>query len=192
MLTHWSVAQAGSNDEKNWRSKLSLDCSFSLPFNSDFAESFPSSRREYPGGQAGGHCFIPLYLVEGERWCKIYYYLLAKQLLQDEELAKIFWMIWQYFWTGSVAWECSGERPTNHEEHQPTNQPTNQPTIQPTNQPPNHPTNHPTNQPTMRTRTSQPESAENLVIDIAACESGVIKEHGGLGHIIWTGYLFIS
>ena len=25
-LSHWSVAQAGSNDEKNWGSKISLDC----------------------------------------------------------------------------------------------------------------------------------------------------------------------
>ena len=28
ILTHWSVAQAGSNDEKNWGSKISLDCPF--------------------------------------------------------------------------------------------------------------------------------------------------------------------
>ena len=28
VLTHWSVAQAGSNDEKKWRSKISLDCPF--------------------------------------------------------------------------------------------------------------------------------------------------------------------
>ena len=28
VLTHWSVAQAGSNDEKNRRSKISLDCPF--------------------------------------------------------------------------------------------------------------------------------------------------------------------
>ena len=27
-LTYWSVAQAGSNDEKNWGSKISLDCPF--------------------------------------------------------------------------------------------------------------------------------------------------------------------
>ena len=27
-LTHWSVAQAGWNDEKNRRSKISLDCPF--------------------------------------------------------------------------------------------------------------------------------------------------------------------
>ena len=27
-LTHWSVAQAGSNYEKNWSSKISLDCPF--------------------------------------------------------------------------------------------------------------------------------------------------------------------
>ena len=26
VLTHWSVAQAGSNDEKNWGSKISLGC----------------------------------------------------------------------------------------------------------------------------------------------------------------------
>ena len=30
ILTHWSVAQAGSNDENNWGSKISLDCPFSL------------------------------------------------------------------------------------------------------------------------------------------------------------------
>ena len=30
MLTHWSVAKAGSNDETNWRSKISLDCPFKL------------------------------------------------------------------------------------------------------------------------------------------------------------------
>ena len=30
-LTHWSVAQAGSNDEKNWRSKISLDSPFKSP-----------------------------------------------------------------------------------------------------------------------------------------------------------------
>ena len=28
ILTHWSVAQASSNDEKNWGSKISLDCPF--------------------------------------------------------------------------------------------------------------------------------------------------------------------
>ena len=28
ILTHWSVAKAGANDEKNWRSKISLDCPF--------------------------------------------------------------------------------------------------------------------------------------------------------------------
>ena len=28
ILTHWSVAQAGSNGELNWRSKISLDCPF--------------------------------------------------------------------------------------------------------------------------------------------------------------------
>ena len=28
ILTHWSVAQGGSNDEKNWGSKISLDCPF--------------------------------------------------------------------------------------------------------------------------------------------------------------------
>ena len=28
ILTHWSVGQAGSNDEKNWGSKILLDCPF--------------------------------------------------------------------------------------------------------------------------------------------------------------------
>ena len=28
MLNHYSVAQAGSNYEKNWKSKISLDCPF--------------------------------------------------------------------------------------------------------------------------------------------------------------------
>ena len=28
ILTRWSVAQASSNDEKNWGSKISLDCPF--------------------------------------------------------------------------------------------------------------------------------------------------------------------
>ena len=28
ILTHWSVAQACSNDEKNWGYKISLDCPF--------------------------------------------------------------------------------------------------------------------------------------------------------------------
>ena len=28
VLTHMSVAQAGSNDEKDWRSKIWLDCPF--------------------------------------------------------------------------------------------------------------------------------------------------------------------
>ena len=28
ILTHWSVTQTGSNEEKNWRSKISLDCPF--------------------------------------------------------------------------------------------------------------------------------------------------------------------
>ena len=28
ILTHWSLAQTGSNYEKNWRSKISLDCLF--------------------------------------------------------------------------------------------------------------------------------------------------------------------
>ena len=28
ILTHWSVDQAGSNDEKNKGSKISLDCPF--------------------------------------------------------------------------------------------------------------------------------------------------------------------
>ena len=30
ILTHWSVAQASSNDEKNWGSKISLDCPFNV------------------------------------------------------------------------------------------------------------------------------------------------------------------
>ena len=30
ILTHWSVAQAGSNDGNNWGLKISLDCPFSL------------------------------------------------------------------------------------------------------------------------------------------------------------------
>ena len=30
ILTHWSVGQAGSNDEKNWGSKISLDCPFNI------------------------------------------------------------------------------------------------------------------------------------------------------------------
>ena len=28
ILNHWSVAQAGSYEEKNWRSKILLDCPF--------------------------------------------------------------------------------------------------------------------------------------------------------------------
>ena len=32
ILTHWSVAQAGSNDEKNWVSKISLDCPFKYTY----------------------------------------------------------------------------------------------------------------------------------------------------------------
>ena len=28
ILTHWSVPQASSNDEKNWGSEISLDCPF--------------------------------------------------------------------------------------------------------------------------------------------------------------------
>ena len=28
ILTHWSVAQAGSNDDKNWGLKIWLDCPF--------------------------------------------------------------------------------------------------------------------------------------------------------------------
>ena len=28
VTTHWSVVQAGSNDEKNWGSKISSDCPF--------------------------------------------------------------------------------------------------------------------------------------------------------------------
>ena len=28
MFTHWSLAQAGLNDETNWGSKISLDCPF--------------------------------------------------------------------------------------------------------------------------------------------------------------------
>ena len=35
ILTHWSVAQAGSNDEKNWWLKISLDC----PLNNDVSIS---------------------------------------------------------------------------------------------------------------------------------------------------------
>ena len=30
ILTHWSVAQAGSNDEKNWGSEISLDCPYNV------------------------------------------------------------------------------------------------------------------------------------------------------------------
>ena len=37
ILTHWSVAQAGLNDENNWGSKISLDCPFKtiahIPFH---------------------------------------------------------------------------------------------------------------------------------------------------------------
>ena len=35
ILTRWSVAQASSNDEKNWGSKISLDCPFK---ESDFEQ----------------------------------------------------------------------------------------------------------------------------------------------------------
>ena len=28
ILTHWLVTQTSSNDEKNWRLKISLDCPF--------------------------------------------------------------------------------------------------------------------------------------------------------------------
>ena len=37
ILTHWSVTQAGSNDDKNWGSKMSSDCPLkyiSFPFPS--------------------------------------------------------------------------------------------------------------------------------------------------------------
>ena len=30
ILNHWSVAQAGSTDAKNWGSKISLDCPFKV------------------------------------------------------------------------------------------------------------------------------------------------------------------
>ena len=30
ILTHWSEAQAGSNDEKSWVLKISLDCPFNV------------------------------------------------------------------------------------------------------------------------------------------------------------------
>ena len=39
IITHWSVAQAGSNDEKNWGSKISFDC----PFNNSVHSSKKSS-----------------------------------------------------------------------------------------------------------------------------------------------------
>ena len=32
ILTHWPVAQTSSNYEKNWRSKISLDCHFKYRF----------------------------------------------------------------------------------------------------------------------------------------------------------------
>ena len=31
-FNNWTVAQAGLNDEKNWRSKISLDCCFKMNF----------------------------------------------------------------------------------------------------------------------------------------------------------------
>ena len=38
ILTHWSVGQAGSNDEQNWGSKISLDCPFKLIWRNDIFE----------------------------------------------------------------------------------------------------------------------------------------------------------
>ena len=36
ILTQWSVTQAGSNDDKNWRPKISLDCPFKGTVSQDW------------------------------------------------------------------------------------------------------------------------------------------------------------
>ena len=58
ILTRWSVPQAGSNDEKNWRQKISLDC----PFNTCFSTNSVEGRSECShvanlgtGGHYGRH-----------------------------------------------------------------------------------------------------------------------------------------
>ena len=46
ILTHWSVAQAGSNGELNWRLKISLDCPFKViphTINNIFFNTVPLS-----------------------------------------------------------------------------------------------------------------------------------------------------
>ena len=41
ILTHWSVAQTGSNYEKNWGSKISLDCPFNVSVNVSCVSCLP-------------------------------------------------------------------------------------------------------------------------------------------------------
>ena len=50
ILTHWSVAQAGSNDEKNWGLKISLDC----PFNNK-DQVLPIDIVRHPGNSFLNH-----------------------------------------------------------------------------------------------------------------------------------------
>ena len=50
-IGQWSVAQAGSNDEKIWGSKISLDCSFKPVYNLALYQ-YPGTRRVRPSGPA--------------------------------------------------------------------------------------------------------------------------------------------
>ena len=62
ILTHWSVAQAGSNDDKNWGSKISLDCPFK-PAQA-FANMYEFYIAVWPG--KGATC----QLVQFARWAE--------------------------------------------------------------------------------------------------------------------------
>ena len=49
VLTCWSVAQAGSNDEKKWGFKISLDCLFKDAVSRDFLPLFFFMNRTHLG-----------------------------------------------------------------------------------------------------------------------------------------------
>ena len=68
ILTHWSVTQTGSNEEKNWRSKISLDCPFKESYNIPWSSGFPLTfgklawrKRERERERERERATVPLY-----------------------------------------------------------------------------------------------------------------------------------
>ena len=73
IVTHWSVVQAGSNDEKNRRPKISLDCPFKLKVQ---CHENSSQTWVFPCSKIASQVFFILFIL-----LKLYF-ILIKKLVQ--------------------------------------------------------------------------------------------------------------